>query len=91
VSELNELPLPDTLVNTPFVAPMLPTLALPVAFSVPATLTPVPVITAIFALPALLILTLPFADGILTFELPFESDVPIGMLVSKEVSSCSVS
>ena len=44
---------------------------LPVAFNVPATLTPVPVTINILALPAALILTLPFAAGILTFEFPF--------------------
>ena len=45
---------------------------LPVKLQVPATLTPVPVITTILALPTAEILTLPFAAGILTFELPFE-------------------
>ena len=39
----------------------LPTVVLPVAFRVPATLTPVPVTTKIFALPATLVLTLPLA------------------------------
>ena len=40
-------------------------------FNVPATFTPVPVTTRIFALPTAEILTLPFAAGMLTFELPF--------------------
>ena len=61
---------------------MFPTLALPVTFNVPATFAPVPVTTTIFALPTAEILTLPFAAGIFTFELPFESDVPIGTLVN---------
>jgi len=56
-------------VNTPFVAPILPTLALPVTFNVPATLAPVPVTTRV-VLPTAVRLTLPLAVGILTFELP---------------------
>ena len=46
---------PDPLLNR------LPTVVLPVAFSVPATLTPVPVTTKILALPATLVVILPFA------------------------------
>ena len=57
VSELNPEPLP---VIMP--APV---------FNVPATLTPVPVTTRILALPTALMLTLPFATGMFTFELPF--------------------
>ena len=41
--------------------PRLLTLALPVTFNVPATLTPVPVATKIFALPATVVETLPLA------------------------------
>ena len=44
---------------------------LPVKLPVPATLTPVPVTTTMFAFPIALIVTLPFAAGMLTFELPF--------------------
>jgi len=51
----------DTLPPDPDVT-ILPTVALPVTFSVPATLTPVPVTIKIFALPATLVVTLPFAD-----------------------------
>ena len=36
VIELSAEPLPDTLVNTPFVAPILPTFALPVTLNAPA-------------------------------------------------------
>ena len=64
-------PLPLTLVNTPLVAPILPTLALPVAFSVPVMLAPVPVTVTMFALPAAEIFTLPLAAGMLTFDVPF--------------------
>ena len=46
---------PDPLLNR------LPTVVLPVAFSVPATFIPVPVTINIFALPATLVVTLPFA------------------------------
>ena len=53
--------------------PMLPTFALPVpVLNVPATFTPVPVTTSMLALPTALMLTLPFAAGILTLLLPFE-------------------
>ena len=48
----------------------LPTVVLPVVFNVPATLTPVPVTINMFALPALDILTLPFAAGIFTLLFP---------------------
>jgi len=56
---------------------------LPVAFNVPATLTPVPVTTIIFALPAALILTLPFALGILTLLLPLTMEVALPTPVSR--------
>jgi len=62
---------------------ILPKLALPVVFNVPATLTPVPVTTIIFALPAALILTLPFADGILTLLLPLTMAVALPTPVSR--------
>ena len=83
VIEMFELPLATVAMIFPAVTlpvpviwpepkPKLPTLALPVpVLKVPATLTPVPVTTRIFALPTAEILTLPFAAGILTFELPF--------------------
>ena len=45
--------------------PKLPTLALPVAFNVPAMLAPVPVTTSMFALPATSKLMFPFAAGML--------------------------
>ena len=51
----------------------LPTVVLPVTFKVPAIFAPVPVITNMFALPTALILTFPFAAGMLTLLLPFES------------------
>ena len=53
------------------VATKLAPLILPVTLNVPATFTPVPVITTTFALPAELILTLPFDAGIETLLLPF--------------------
>ena len=56
--------------------PKLPTLALPEAFNVPVTLTPVPETTTIFALPTALIVTLPFALGIDTLLLPLAIDDP---------------
>ena len=56
---------------------MLPPVMLPVVviipepvFNVPATLTPVPVTTNMFALPTALMLTFPLAAGILTLLLP---------------------
>ena len=54
--------------------PKLLTLALPLAFNVPDMLAPVPVIT-IVALPAELMLTLPDAVGILTFDVPFDIEL----------------
>ena len=65
----NALPFPLTFVNTPFVAPILPTLALPLALNVPATLAPVPVTVKILALPATLIVTFAFG-AISTLLLP---------------------
>ena len=67
--------------NTPNVAPTLPKLALPVAFSVPETLTPVPVITMILALPALLNVMLPLFKTF-TFEVPFVN--PEVLILAKE-------
>ena len=64
-------PLPLTLVNTPFVAPMLPTFALPLAFNVPVILAPVAVTTNTLAVPPTLVLTLPPELGMLTLLLPF--------------------
>ena len=57
--ELSDDPLPDTLVNTALVAPILPTLALPVTFNVPLIFAPVPVTVIIFALPDIDIVILP--------------------------------
>ena len=70
--------LPVAVINPP--VPKLPTLALPVAFNVPATFTPVLVTTTTFAVPVALILTLPFADGILTLLLPFTIVVELEIL-----------
>jgi hypothetical protein len=53
----------------------LPKLALPVAFNVPAILTPVPVTINMFAFPALLIVTLLFAET-RTLLLPFTIELP---------------
>ena len=50
--------------------PKLPVLAFPVAFNVPATFTPVPVITTTLALPATSKLMFPLAAGILTSLFP---------------------
>ena len=44
---------------------------MPVTFNVPVTFAPVPVITKMFALPSLLILTFPLLDGMFTLLLPF--------------------
>ena len=60
-----------------------PTVKLPVAFNVPATLTPVPVTIHILALPTALILTLPFALGILTLLLPLTMAVALPTPVSR--------
>ena len=77
VIDEREEPLPLTLVNTPCVAPMLPTLALPVpVFNVPATLTPVPVTTTTLELPATEIPMFPEATGMLIFDVPFASVGP---------------
>ena len=61
---------PVILPPVPAPAIKLPTVALPVVFSVPATFTPVPVTTNMFALPAELIVTLALAST-LTLLLPF--------------------
>ena len=63
----------------------LPTVVLPVVFNVPATLTPVPVTINMFALPATLVVTLPFAtiDTLLfpfTIELPALTVIPVNKL-----------
>ena len=54
----------------------LPAVRLPEMLAVPVILAPVPVITSTLALPVALILTLPLADGMLTFELPLAS-IPV--------------
>ena len=61
---------PVKLVATTAVAPKLPTLALPVALSVPVIFAPVPVTVNTFAVPAELTVTLPLA-ATLTFDVPF--------------------
>ena len=48
-----------------------PTLKLPVMLAVPVMFAPVPVTTSILALPTALMLTFPFALGMLMFEFPF--------------------
>ena len=58
-------------VKIPVAAPILPTLALPVTFAVPAIFAPVPVTTKMFAFPIAEMFTFPFAAGMFTFELPF--------------------
>ena len=70
---------PDPLLNR------LPTVVLPVAFNVPATFTPVPVTINMFALPATLVVTFPFAttDTLLfpfTIELPALTVIPVNKL-----------
>ena len=75
--EVSADPLPLTLVKTPLVAPILPTLALPLTLNVPATFTPVPVIFAI-VFPAEAITTLPLLVGTLTLEVPLATPVPLG-------------
>ena len=74
----------DTLPPDPDVT-MLPTVALPVTFNVPATLTPVPVTISILALPATLVVTFPFADTNtllfpLTIVLPALTVIPVNKL-----------
>ena len=71
-------------VNTPLVAPMLPTFALPVAFSVPVMLAPVPVTTTTLAVPTEEILTLPLAAGMFMFELPL-ANAPINVVAVIEL------
>ena len=68
-------PVPDVII--------LAAVKLPVAFNVPATLTPVPVTINILALPTALILTLPFALGILTLLLPLTIAVALPTPVSR--------
>ena len=66
-------------------APILPILALPVTFNVPAIFAPVPVTTITLALPATLRLMLPLAAGMFKFELPFETfDTEVMIPVSCE-------
>ena len=60
-----------------------PAVKSPVVFNVPATLTPVPVTTIIFALPTALILTFPFALGIFTLLLPLTIAVALPTPVSR--------
>ena len=50
----------------------------PVALSVPVMFAPVPVTTSMFAFPATLVLTLPFAVGTLIFDVPLLMPVPVG-------------
>ena len=71
VIEVRAEPLPLTLVKSPLTAPMLPTFALPLAYSVPLMLAPVVVTTNTLALPPAEILTFPSAVGIFTFDVPF--------------------
>ena len=71
----------------------LPTVVLPVVFNVPAILTPVPVTTTIFALPALLIFTLPLALGIFTLLFPLlillvDPDATVDQVNVPEPSVC---
>ena len=64
------------------VAPRLPTLALPVAFSVPAMFAPVPVTTNMFALPEALTVTFALLNA-LTFAVPFciaVASIPVNWL-----------
>jgi hypothetical protein len=75
---LDKLP-PDPLVDK------LPTVVLPVTFNVPAMFAPVPVIINIFALPATLVVTLPFAVTVtllfpFTIELPALTVIPVNKL-----------
>ena len=58
--------------NAPLTLPVVLMLPLPV-FNVPATLTPVPVTTNMFALPTADMLTFPFAAGMFTLLLPFDN------------------
>ena len=73
---------PDMLVNAPFVAPMLPTLALPVALSVPVILAPVAVTVITLAVPAADIVTLPLRN-VRTLAVPFcmaVASIPVSWL-----------
>jgi len=63
---------------------ILPTVKLPVAFNVPATLTPVPVTTIIFALPATDVVTLPPDVAIDTLLLPL--DILLELAAAAQVS-----
>ena len=85
VARLPKLALPDDIlpVAITLMVPKLRTLAFQVAFNVPAILAPVPVITTTFAVPPRVTLILPLLTGIDTLDVPFERDVPIGILVSK--------
>ena len=61
------------------------TVVLPVTFNVPATLTPVPVTTIMFALPATLVVILPFAETStllfpFTIVLPALTVIPVNRL-----------
>ena len=57
-------------VNTPAAAPILPTLALPLAFNVPVILAPLVVTTSLLEEPPTEILTFPLTVGIATFDVP---------------------
>ena len=58
--------------KTPSVAPILPTLALPVTFNVPVIFAPVLVAIIILPVPPTETVTLPPEEAILTFEVPLE-------------------
>ena len=60
----------------------MPPVRVPVMLAVPVILAPVPVMTTTFATPPTEVLTLPFAAGILTLDVPFARVVPIGILSS---------
>ena len=65
------MPVAVIAVTFALVAPILPTLALPVAFNVPAMFAPVAVTTRTLAVPLTERFMLPAAAGMLTFDVPF--------------------
>ena len=86
VNVLAEITLPPVILPPePDPAVMLPAIKLPVMFAVPEIFAPVPVTINMFALPATLVVTLPFAVTAtllfpFTIELPALAVIPVNRL-----------
>jgi hypothetical protein len=79
--EVNAEPFPLTLVKMPVVAPILPTLALPVTFKEPVMLALVELIVRTLAVPATPTVTLPFDVDTETLLVPLLIELPDAVLL----------